>query len=110
MIYESVIPGSLIITHFNVAYWSTVYVVKFSTINFVAYSWSVLFFIAIVCTRAESVTENRNLYRDILKKRNRHRRRYWKKTETDEKNTEKNENSVFADDDLLLSSIFIFCR
>jgi len=28
--------------------------------------------------RAESVTENRNRYRDILK--NRHRRRYWKKT------------------------------
>ena len=42
--------------------------------------------------RAESVTENRNRYRDILKNRNRHRRRYWKnrkKTNTDEKNTEK---------------------
>jgi len=31
-----------------------------------------------------------------------------KKTKTDEKNTEKNENSVFADDDLLISRIFIF--
>jgi len=29
-----------------------------------------------VCARAESVTENRNRYRDILKNRNRHRRRY----------------------------------
>ena len=82
------IPGSLIITHFNVAYWSTVYVVKFSTINFVAYSWSVLFFIAIVCTRAESVTENRNRYRDILKNRNWHRPRYWKNRKPT-KNTEK---------------------
>jgi len=39
-------------------------------------------------TRAESVTENRNRYRDILKNRNWHRRRYWenqKKTKTDEK-------------------------
>ena len=64
--------------------------------------------------RAESVTENRNRYRDILKNQNRHRRVYWKKTrkktKTDEKNTEKNENSVFADDDLLISSIFIFSR
>jgi len=31
-----------------------------------------------------------------------------KKPKTDEKNTEKNENSVFADDDLLISSICIF--
>jgi len=55
---------------------------------------------------AESVTENRNRYRDILKKP--------KPTSVlkipTEKNAEKNENSVFADDDLLISSIFIFCR
>ena len=58
--------------------------------------------------RAELVTENRNRYRDILN------------TDTDvgiEKNQKptkkipkKNENSVFADDDLLISSICIFCR
>jgi len=54
--------------------------------------------------RAESVTET-----DIA---------IFKKTETDtdvgiektENRREKNENSVFADDDLLISSIFIFCR
>ena len=57
-----------------------------------------------VLARAESVTENR--YRDILKNRNRHRRRYWKKPT--KKIPKKNENSVFADDDLLISSIFIF--
>jgi len=67
------------------------------------------------CGRAESVTENRNRYRDILKKTETDtdvgiEKKNEKKTKTDEKNTEKNENSVFADDDLLSSSIFIFCR
>jgi len=61
--------------------------------------------------RAESVTENRNRYRDILKNRNRHRRRHWKnrkKRKPTKKIPKKPENSVFADDDLLISSIFIF--
>jgi len=64
-------------------------------------------------SKAESVTEKRNRYRDILKtetdtdvgiekktKKNKNRR----------KNTEKNDNSFFVDDNLLISSIFIFCR
>jgi len=64
-------------------------------------------------SKADSVTEKRNRYRDILKtetdtdvgiEKNE------KKTKTDEKNTEKNENSFFVDDNLLISSIFIFCR
>jgi len=60
--------------------------------------------------RAESVTENRNRYRDILKTETDtdvgiEKKR---KTENRRKNTEKNENSVFADDDLLISSICIF--
>ena len=62
-------------------------------------------------TRAESVTENRNRYRDILKNRN-HTDVGIEKTEKTEnrrkKYRKKNENSVFADDDLLISSIFIF--
>jgi len=61
---------------------------------------------------AESVTENRNRYGDILKTETdtdvgiEKKRRKRKPT----KKTGKNENSVFADDDLLISSIFIFCR
>ena len=63
--------------------------------------------------RAESVTENRNRYRDILKKPKPTPTSVLKKNEKKRKptkNTEKTENSVFADDDLLISSIFIFCR
>ena len=63
--------------------------------------------------RAESVTENRNRYRDILKTETDTDVGIEKKPEKNEnrrKNTEKNENSVFADDDLLISSIFIFGR
>jgi len=59
-------------------------------------------------TRAESVTENRNRYRDILKTET-DTNVGIEKPKTDGKSTEK-KNSVFADDDLLISSIFIFCR
>jgi len=65
----------------------------------------------IAWTRAESVTENRNRYRDILKNRNRHRRRYLKNRKTEnrrKKYRKKTENSLFAGDNLLISSIFIF--
>ena len=58
-----------------------------------------------VSIRAESVTENRN--RDILKTET---DVGIKKPKTDEKIPKKAENSVFADDDLLISSMFIFCR
>ena len=59
--------------------------------------------------RAESVTENRNRYRDILKTETDTDVGIEKteKTENRRKNTEKNENSVFADDDLLISSIAV---
>ena len=63
--------------------------------------------------RAESVTENRNRYRDILKKPKPTPTSVLKKNEKNEnrqKIPKKTENSVFADDDLLISSIFIFCR
>jgi len=65
-----------------------------------------------VCVRAESVTENRNRYRDILKKPKPTRTSVLKKPKKNEnrrKKYRKNpENLVFADDDLLISSIFIF--
>jgi len=62
---------------------------------------------------AESVTENRNRYRDILKTETDTDVGIEKKNEKKRKPTKKrgkNENSVFADNDLLISSIFIFCR
>ena len=59
--------------------------------------------------RAESVTENRNRYRDILKTET-DTDVGTEKTENRRKKPKKNKNSVFADDDLLIWSIFIFCR
>jgi len=46
--------------------------------------------------RAESVTENRNRYRDILKNRKRHRRRYWKNRKPTEKIPEKKRKFGFC--------------
>jgi len=61
---------------------------------------------------AESVTENRNRYRDILKTETDTDVGIQKteKTENRRKKYRKPENSVFADDYLLISSICIFCR
>jgi len=65
-------------------------------------------------SKAESVTEKRNRYRDILKtetdtdvgiekkrKKNKNRRKKYRK---------KTKIRFFVDDNLLISSIFIFCR
>jgi len=63
---------------------------KYSVSEFVQWWWQTLpscwsshtetnvFQTSDACARAESVTENRNRYRDILKNQHRHRRRYWK--------------------------------